>query len=158
MVKLIDRQPFKTIYLVYFAATLVFVKIPCWTLWYLRPSHRPRPSWTLKRALIVRIMKELFTIKVKIGSSEDTSMREVPDSELKDAKFTWVEPIPDDLFCGEVRRLADITGAQPIKRAGFWLLKKDSVWLGPKAQPGEKTVMHLHGGAFYVRPLSSRSC
>ena len=110
----------------------------------------------MKRALIIRTIKELFTLKVRIGSGSQGPCREVPDSELTDAKFVWVEGIPDELFVGELRRLADITGARPQRRPGYWLLKEGVAYPGPQARPGEKTVLHLHGGAFYVsRPVAT---
>lgn len=145
----IDRQPWKTLYLIWFFATLILVKIPAWTIWYLVPSHRPRRAWAIKRAVIVRTVKELFTLQVGITDKPDPT-REVPDNELTDAKFVWVNPIPDELFNGEIRRVAEITGARPTKIAGYWLYKKGYAWTGPRAKPGEKTILHLHGGAFYV--------
>ncbi|KAI0753228.1 alpha/beta-hydrolase [Daedaleopsis nitida] len=146
----IDRQPWKTLYLIRFFATLLFVKLPLWLIWYSIPWHRPRSSWTIKRAIIVRTIKELFTLEVSIGDDARDPTREVPDSELEDAKFVWVEPVPDELFCGEIRRVASITGAQPTRIAGYWLLRQGYAWTGPRAKPGEKTVLHLHGGAFYI--------
>ena len=144
-----DRQPWKTLYLIQFFATLLLVKIPAWTIWYLVPSHRPRSSWTLKRALIVRTIKELFTLEVSITDKPDPT-RDVPESELTDAKFVWVNGVPDELFNGELRWVAEITGARPAKIAGYWLYKTGYAWTGPRARPGEKTVLHLHGGAFHV--------
>lgn len=142
-------------YLIRFFGALLFAKIPTWSLWYLIPAHRPRPTWSIKRAVIVRTIKELFTLKVKLGDGSRSPYREVPDSELKDAKFVWVEGIPDELFVGEIRHLADTTGPRPERRAGYWLLKNGVAYPGPQARPGEKTILHLHGGAFYVSPSSS---
>ncbi|KAI0332711.1 alpha/beta-hydrolase [Cubamyces sp. BRFM 1775] len=151
MGKVLNQQPFKAIYLVYAATSLVFVKLPCWTLWYLRPSARPRRSWTLKRALIVRVLQDLFTIGTVVdmrGGPKPAVAARLPDSALKDARSAWVEPIPEELFCGKLRRYAEITGVKPVGIPGYWLLKKGYKWNGHKAMPGEKTVLHLHGGAF----------
>ena len=152
MVNILNYQPLKGLYLVYFASSLVFVKAPFWLVRYLSPSLRPRPTWTLKRAMIVRAFQELFSMKVQPKRKKRDPLAEVPDSSLVDAKFVWVEPVPDELFTGEIRRVAEITGMKPAKIAGYWLLKKGSTWTGPKANPGEKIVLHMHGGAFHVCP------
>ncbi len=160
MGSIIQRQPFKTLYLLLSAFLLLFVKLPVWIIRYSSSLRRPRPAWTLKRALIIRSIKEVFRIAGKVGrrSVKTPTPKEVPDSSLTDAKFVWLEPIPDDLFRGEIRRIADITGVEPARIPGYWLLKKKSTWAGPKAQPGEKAVLHLHGGAFYVSIHLSDTC
>ncbi len=149
-----ESQPWKTLYLIWFFATLILVKLPAWFIWYLVPSHRPRRSWTIKRALIVRTIRELWTLEVDIDDEKRDPSEEVPDSELTDAKFVWVDGIPDKLFCGEVHRIADITNVRPTRIAGYWLFQKNYDWTGPRAKLGEKTILHLHGGAFYVSHTS----
>ncbi|KAI0700123.1 Alpha/Beta hydrolase protein [Cerioporus squamosus] len=144
MAKVLNYQPLKGLYLTYFVSSFVFVKVPFWFVRYLVPSLRPRPTWTLKRAMIVRAFQELFSIKVEIKHKKRDPLAEVSDSSLVDAKFVWVEPVPDELFTGEVRRVAEITGARPAKIAG------GPPGTGPKATPGEKTLLHLHGGAFHI--------
>lgn len=153
MVQLLEYQPIKTFYLVYFFGTLILVKIPIWFCSYLSPTHRPRRTWTIGRSLIVRSLQELFTIKIRLKPSNRDPSEEVSDSSLTDAKFVWLEPISEDspLICGEIRRIADLTGAKPAKIAGYWFLKKGTKWIGPKAKLDETVVLHIHGGAFYVR-------
>ncbi|KAI0761786.1 alpha/beta-hydrolase [Trametes elegans] len=146
---ILDYQPFKGMYIAYFVLSLLSVKLPYWTIKYSIRSQRPRRAWTLKRALIVRTIRELFSMKVDVGR-EQKAGRGVDDSTLTDAKFVWVEGIPDELFCGEIRRAAEITGTRPARIPGYWLLKKGYTWTGPKAKPGEKTLLHFHGGAFYI--------
>ncbi|KAI9062712.1 alpha/beta-hydrolase [Trametes sanguinea] len=137
MTELLDHQPFKALYIAYFATSLVLVKLPLWTVYYLPRLNRPRRSWTVKRCLIVRLIKELFTMKVDLTPENAPAVpTEVPDATLTDAKFVWVDPIPDELFCGE--------------GTGLLAPKKGSTWHGPTAKPGEKTVLHMHGGAFYL--------
>ncbi|TBU30613.1 alpha/beta-hydrolase [Dichomitus squalens] len=155
MAKLLEYQPFKAVYLVYSFGTFILVKIPAWFFSYVSPSRRPRPTWTIRRSLIIRSfqeLQELFTVKIHLQLSHRDPLQEVLDSSLTDAKFVWLEPIPDDspLFCGEIRRFADITGVKPAKIAGYWFLRRGSAWNGPNAQPGEKVVLHMHGGAFCI--------
>ncbi|KAI0358247.1 alpha/beta-hydrolase [Trametes cingulata] len=151
MVNLLKYQPFKGLYMVYFASTLIFFKVPFFVLQYLPRSRRPRSTWTLKRSLIVRTIQELFSFKVPFGlKTALDSPVEVPDKALTDAKFVWVDGIPEELLCGEVQRIAQITGVKPARIPGYWLLKKGSSWGGPKAKSGEKTLLHMHGGAFHL--------
>ncbi|KAI0369743.1 alpha/beta-hydrolase [Pilatotrama ljubarskyi] len=151
MVNILKYQPFKGLYIVYFASTLVFFKVPFWALQYLPRSKRPRSTWTLKRSIIVRTIRELFTFKVPVGlKTALDSPKEVSDRALTDAKFVWVDGVPEELLRGEVQRIAEITGVKPARNPGYWLLKEGSAWSGPKAKPGEKTVLHMHGGAFHL--------
>ncbi|EJF58703.1 alpha/beta-hydrolase [Dichomitus squalens LYAD-421 SS1] len=146
----IDTQPGKTLYVIYWAGSLILVKLPFWSLKYALPSQRPRPTWTWKRAMIVKLIQEIFSCKVDLWEDEERDLTAtIPDSSLTDAKFVWVEGVDDELYCGEIRRLGQITGVRPAKIGGYWYLKKDSEWDSPKAKPGEKTVLFMHGGAFY---------
>ena len=145
-----SQQPWKVLYLLWFFATLIFVKLPAWFVWYLVPSHRPCRSWTIKRALIIRTIRELWTPDVDIDDDKRDPNKEVPDSELTDAKFVWVDGIPEGLFCGETRRIAELTNVCSARITGYWLLRKNYGWTGPRARAGERTILHLHGGAFYV--------
>lgn len=149
MTNILEYQPLKAIYLLLFTLILLLIKLPVWTLNYLPRSRRPRTAWTLGRSLIVRTLQELWTLKVDVRG-QPAPVVEVADSDLTDAKFTWVAPLPDKLLCGEVRRVAEITGAEPARIAGYWLLKQGAPWTGPRAKPGEKTVLHMHGGGFRV--------
>ncbi|KAJ8496044.1 hypothetical protein ONZ51_g1348 [Trametes cubensis] len=145
----INKQPWTTLYLAYYIAALVFGRWPYWTIKYIPRSNRPRQAWTLTRCLIVKTFQYLFSCPVDISPGVvPAAPTIIPDSQLTDAKSNWVEPIPNELFTGEIRRYADITGVQPARVPGYWLLKKGYNWTGPKAKPGEKTLLHLHGGAF----------
>ncbi|CDO69546.1 hypothetical protein BN946_scf184785.g51 [Trametes cinnabarina] len=87
-------------------------------------------------------------VGLRIGRPPPTS-----DVTLKDASVIWIDGLAEDskVFCGEVRRFADITGVKPTRFAAYWLYRAGgSPAKGAKAKPGEKIVMHIHGGAFYV--------
>ncbi|KAJ8496084.1 hypothetical protein ONZ51_g1350 [Trametes cubensis] len=131
MGKVLNRQPFKSLYLVYVATSLVFVKLPIWTLYYLPRSTRPRRAWSLKRTLIVRTIQTLFatgrTVDMRGGAKPAVADKlDDADKVLRDAnaKSAWIEPIPEELFCGELRRYAEITGVAPVRIPGYWMLKK----------------------------------
>lgn len=50
------RQPFRSLYLIYSFFTLLFVRIPIWTVLSLRRSNRSRPSWSTRRNVMVKVM------------------------------------------------------------------------------------------------------
>lgn len=149
MAPLLHQQPFKTIYLVGFLGYLLFVKLPYWTVKYCVPSHRPRPAWTVKRCIQIALLRNLTTIPAKVGLSLGCDLTlEVPNSSLKNnARFAWVEGLSDDLVVGPIKDAALQTGVRPATRLpGYWQLKSGTTWPGDVALPGEKTVLHLHGG------------
>nr|VWO94821.1 MARTX [Ganoderma boninense] len=146
MVKILEYQPFQTLYLVYFLSSRVFIKAPFWLLRYLLPSQRPRPVWTLKRSLIIRTLQELLTMMLQQRTNDRGRFKHVSDSSLTDAKFVRFEGIPESdstIFCGEIRRVAEITGVKPVNVAGYWLLKKGAAWDGPQAKAGERIDVSL---------------
>ncbi|KDQ50971.1 hypothetical protein JAAARDRAFT_41599 [Jaapia argillacea MUCL 33604] len=151
MVKVLHHQPFKGIYLTYLVFTLVFFRLPIWILYYLNPGNRPRRTWTLKRCLAVEALRIFVALNEVNPIQGRDPTKEVPDNELTDAKFVWVNELADDVFCGEVRRAADQAKVVSSRLPGYWLLKKgmrlDDGW---RARPKEKTLLHLHGGLFYI--------
>ncbi|KAI0748180.1 alpha/beta-hydrolase [Daedaleopsis nitida] len=147
------RQPFKSLYIVYLLTSVTFVRLPWWCVWYLPRSHRPRPSWPLKRCIIVTAYREILT-KLALQLGIDAS-RPPPksDDELKNAKFVWIDGLTEDseVFCGELRRAADINNVHPTKVAAYWMFKSGtSVPTDLKAKEGELVALHIHGGAFYL--------
>ena len=50
------HRPFRVLYILFSLATL-FVKLLGWTILFLVPFARPKPSWSFKRALIVSIRR-----------------------------------------------------------------------------------------------------
>ncbi|KAI1789469.1 alpha/beta-hydrolase [Ganoderma leucocontextum] len=138
------HQPVKTVYLLG-AAVYVLGALPVWTVANALPSTRPRRSWTLKRSLVVTILRNAAVIIYS------TSLQAPPTLEAceKDAHalgFVWVKATPD-LVVGEVHELAEKNGVEAVPTAGFWI--------GPRGPDGnsdypagsdEKVVYHFHGG------------
>lgn len=54
------KQPWYAIYLVYQAVTTTMLRIPIWILYYVLPSNRPKATWTIKRAVIIRLIKHFI--------------------------------------------------------------------------------------------------
>ncbi|EIW51692.1 alpha/beta-hydrolase [Trametes versicolor FP-101664 SS1] len=149
---LLRRQPFKGAYLAYLVLSTLFVRVPLWYIWFLPRSNRPKASWPLSRCIRVMLMRELTGLPTKVGLR---STHDVPksDSELKDAKFVWVEGLPEnaDAFCGEVRKAAETAGVKTERVPTYWYIKPGStVPQDLKAKTGEITILHIHGGAFHL--------
>ena len=80
MAPLLHRQPFKAIYLLGFLVVTSF-QLPCWLIYYSWRPNRPRKSWTLRRAINVRIMRNVTQLlKLGVTSGRDLSL-EVPQKE-----------------------------------------------------------------------------
>lgn len=149
MAPLLHHQPFKAVYLVGYLSYVFLLKVPYWTVKFCLPSHRPRPAWTIKRCIQVALLRDLTTIPATVGLSLGRDLTlEVPNSSLKNnARFAWVEGLDDDLVVGPIKDAALQTGVKPATRLpGYWQLKSGTTWPGDVALPGEKTVLHLHGG------------
>ena len=50
------HEPFKTFYLLFQLLTTLNLRAPILTLYYLPRANRPRESWSLSRAVAVRII------------------------------------------------------------------------------------------------------
>ncbi|KAI0360114.1 alpha/beta-hydrolase [Trametes cingulata] len=140
------NQPFKALYI---AASVVFIlaRLPFWALAYTIPSWRPRPTWSFKRSLIVRILRTSMAVMYA------TSPLPAPplEAHARDAEklgFVWIEPIPEELVVGEVKEIAQINGVTPVKTGGFWYGPRGPDGkAGQRAAPGEVVIYYFHGGA-----------
>lgn len=146
------RQPFSTIYVAYFLGKLLF-HIPLWFIFYLPRANRPRTTWTISRCIYVRGLRYLVSLPSKIGNRAAAQPKE--GTLFKNGKCVWVEGLAEDseLFSGEVGRIAAATGARPAKFPAYWHFRPgEALGVDGKANENERTVLHLHGGAFYVSP------
>ncbi|KAF8590913.1 alpha/beta-hydrolase [Ramaria rubella] len=152
MMSLLPARLRKLLYLAYFAIKLVTIKIPFWTLISLPRFMRPRPSWSIRKCLFVYTIREVMQLPVSTGLkySRDPN-EEVPDSTLKDARFTWIEGIDDEYILGELREYAKIAGLSAAKIPGYWQFRPGTTIKGTlHAQEGERVVYHFHGGGMYL--------
>ncbi|KAI9061124.1 alpha/beta-hydrolase [Trametes sanguinea] len=137
------KQPLKAVFLIGSVVYIVF-SLPIWALTASLPSWRPRRSWSLWRAVMVKIVRT----GVKIMFAIDPPQFPPLESYKKDASsIVWVEPAPPDLIVGEIRELAEKNEVKSVKIGGFWLGPKgpDGV-AGQRAKPEERVIYHLHGG------------
>ncbi|KAF8590745.1 alpha/beta-hydrolase [Ramaria rubella] len=149
---LLHHQPFKLVYLVYYVAKTLFVKIPIWILISIPRSQRPRRNWSIGRCLRIYMLRTVMQLPVKLNLKVKRDLRvEVPDSKLRDARFAWVEAIDGESLSGEVRDFAKTAGVNTARIPGYWQFKPGKTLTGAlQAQDGEKIVYHIHGGAMYL--------
>ena len=155
MASLLHRQPFKAIYLLGFVA-ITIIQLPCWVFYYSWRPNRPRKSWTLRRTVVVRMLRKTIRIHLWLGvsSGRDLSL-EVPQKDLEslNARFVWIPELEKDDIVGIVAEHAARAGVESIAIPAYWILKEGIKWspAHEKAQKDEKVVLYFHGGAFVVR-------
>ncbi|ESK96747.1 hypothetical protein Moror_6707 [Moniliophthora roreri MCA 2997] len=144
------HQPVKSLYLVVGGLWLV-LRIPYWIIRNLLPSWRPRRNWSLLRSFAVVFMDEAVALLLETSLPGPDS----PDKLAKTPGFVSIEPVPDKLIVGDIRRFAEMNGVKTERLSGFWYGPKgaDSS-LGQAAQPGEKIFYLLHGGGFVMGSAS----
>ncbi|KIP05956.1 hypothetical protein PHLGIDRAFT_479688 [Phlebiopsis gigantea 11061_1 CR5-6] len=122
---------------------LVF-QVPYWTLTSLPSWSRPRPSWTLKRVLLVRI----FASSLSLGDAEPVTPNHTAIQEGPGVKAVWVSPVPN-LIKGDVAKWAEEAGVQSERIPGYWFEQKGlDIPVGAPPRAGEKIIYSLHGGAY----------
>jgi len=97
------RQPFKATYITLRIIALVTL-LPYWTL-YNTVSNRPRPSWTLKESVVVCLIRWLMPLNATCGLSPlcTDKTREVPQEELRETSFVWIEPAESSVIRGPAK-------------------------------------------------------
>ncbi|KAI0780857.1 alpha/beta-hydrolase [Trametes elegans] len=146
------RQPFKGLYLAYLVLSTIFVRVPYWYIRFLPRKHRPRASWSIGRCIRVMSFRELTGLPVKLGLNSNHDYPE-DNEELENARALWVEGLNEDseAFCGELHRAASVTGIKPARIPAYWFFRAGSAIPSDlKAKPGERTTLHIHGGAFHL--------
>ncbi|KAJ6589904.1 alpha/beta-hydrolase [Mycena vulgaris] len=144
------RQPLKTIYLAYFLATTILIRLPLWTIIAAIPPLRPRRSWPFRRVLIFRAMKAsvgvYFDVGFPVSIGQDPGQC-AASSTARETGFTWVEPLAEEQIVGELKELAALNNVQAVRTAGYWFqAAPEDIGTVKKAAKDEKVIMHLHSG------------
>ncbi|TRM66729.1 Alpha/Beta hydrolase protein [Schizophyllum amplum] len=143
------HQPIKAVYLTGQVLATCLVRLPIWLLISLPVSWRPRPSWTLKQCIIVKLVRLLNSVADQVGSLE---LRAKPNHEAivpgEGVNGFWIEPVPD-LVVGDLKVWATAQDVHPVRIPGYWIHNSDDL-LPPFSppQPGEKTLLQFHGGGY----------
>lgn len=56
------KQPWCAIYLTYQVVTTFLLRVPLWVLYLALPHNRPKWTWTLKRAFMLRLLKHVMHV------------------------------------------------------------------------------------------------
>ncbi|KAF9486218.1 alpha/beta-hydrolase [Pholiota conissans] len=143
------KQPVKTLYWVFQLLVLVLVRLPFWFVVNIPKSTRARKSWSLKRAILVNIVRKVSDILAQTGFPI-----RLPDSstisKASGVRGVWIEPI-NNLIIGDLKLWAQAADVSSIRIPGYWLHKQGTnIETAAPAQPGEKVILQFHGGA-YIR-------
>ncbi|KAK7692853.1 hypothetical protein QCA50_004488 [Cerrena zonata] len=141
------KQPFKSIYLLYQSITTPLFRIPIWTILSLFRSNRPKSTWSLKKTILVKLLKHYSAIGAKVGALPSYNHLAIATGD--NVKGVWVHPTPH-LILGDVKQWAE--NAQVVcdlRIPGYWLERKgESKPIDAKADPGETVLYALHGGGY----------
>jgi hypothetical protein len=136
------QQPFKATYILLRLSALFFL-VPSWALYYTL-FRRPRQSWTLKETINVRLVRWLMPINAACGTSplKLDKTRSVPQDQLKETSFTWVEPVDRSL----VRDFADDENVRPVRVPAYVWPKGGDLQLSGEGIVG----LWFHGGGYMM--------
>lgn len=99
------HEPLKSIYVFQRLFTTLLL-VPIWAVYYiaLPRSFRPRPSWSLTQIIVVKFTKRIYKVTEVAGVTWGTRdpTREPDEKSLKETRFAWVPPLPDELRTGVV--------------------------------------------------------
>ncbi|PPQ63471.1 hypothetical protein CVT24_005128 [Panaeolus cyanescens] len=141
------HQPWKGLYLTYQLIVSVCVRFPLWVLFNLPSSWRPLPTWSLKRAIMVNVVRRFMETTAQTGN-----FLPVPNhlsiGSGRNVNGVWVAAA-NHLVTGELKQWADIAGVSCVRIPGYWYQKKGaSIKPTAPAQAGEKIFCAFHGGAY----------
>lgn len=134
-------HPFKAFYIASRLLALIAL-VPSWSVYYALFS-RPRKSWTLREAVNVRLIRWIMPLNAACRMSPLTTdkTREVPQTELKETSFIWVEPANATL----IRGIAHDEMIGPVRVPAY-------VW--PKGGALDKddglVGLWIHGGGYMM--------
>ncbi|KAI0258214.1 Alpha/Beta hydrolase protein [Gloeopeniophorella convolvens] len=130
MVHQFRRQPLKGLYLLYELIATTFFRLPYWVCRNSFRSLRPRTSWSLLKAVLIRVVQRSYLITARVGG--------IKISQGTNVKHVWLNPTPD-LLNDKLRACIP----------GYWVDRKDlDTPVGTAPRPGEKVIYSLHGGAY----------
>ncbi|CCO37735.1 Esterase [Rhizoctonia solani AG-1 IB] len=148
LTRLFHLRPFGFLYMLY-KRILILAKTPFQAVLYLLGVNKLRSSWTLKKVLVLSAIREIINAPARTGISGGRDhTKEVAAKDCLDAKFIWVNGVPDEFVVGEIKRLAQTCGAQSVRIPAYGFGNWGSS--GDLARDGEKIVLNLHGGGYII--------
>ncbi|KIJ60141.1 hypothetical protein HYDPIDRAFT_177566 [Hydnomerulius pinastri MD-312] len=146
MVYELREQPWFGLYVTYQVVTTTFFRLPYWYLVAYPQSWRPRPTWTVKRSVLVRLFRHLFRVTQKTGALTTFPTHRAITSG-PGIKGVWVDAAAH-LITGELMTLATAANVQCARIPGYWIDRDEALPAGAPPQPGDKVLYRLHGGAY----------
>lgn len=140
------HQPLKAVYLAYVAATLVFVRLPCWFVLALVPLLRPRASWTIGSTLLVKTLQ--VVVPAVFSTASFDSVRVDPHTFMRAedaAGLVWIDAAPE-LVVGDVKKFAKLNKVDAVHVPAYWFGERDTVTglADQRALPDEKVILNFH--------------
>ncbi|KAK2460207.1 hypothetical protein APHAL10511_007798 [Amanita phalloides] len=136
------QQPFKAIFIIFRVSSLV-VLLPYWYIYYAFPSLRPRRSWNLNEAVMVRLIHWMMPInwKCKLNLLSFDKARQLSQSELKESSFIWLNPVEPHLVQGPAKH----EKIKPMRIPGY-------VWpkFGDFVAYNGLVGLFMHGGGYMM--------
>ncbi|KAL7280893.1 hypothetical protein ACG7TL_005837 [Trametes sanguinea] len=146
------RQPLTTFYYLYTLVSLLFAKLPYWTVRYALPSIRPQP-WSLGRVVLVKCYREFVTalFRTTVASMNMEASAVEKAGKADEAGLVWVDAAPELIVVPEIEEAARVNGIQAERRPGYWIGKRGPDGkVGQLAGPDEKVIYGFHGGGFIM--------
>ncbi|KAF9501579.1 alpha/beta-hydrolase [Pleurotus eryngii] len=144
---LLHYHPFKGLYLAVELAFTLFVRVPVWVALSLPRSWRPRPSWSIKRVLRLKLFKTGIKVLDRTGPLMDTPSH-LAITPGVDVNGVWVDPVPH-LITSPLTEWSRAAGVNSLKIPGYWIHKQGvTIPVGAPPMPGEKVLYSMHGGAY----------
>ena len=143
------HEPYKSFY-VYQRLFTTILLVPLWTIYYLilPRSFRPRPSWSITQIIIVKFTKRIYRVTEVAGviwGTRDPTHQ--PDqNSLKETRFAWVPPLPDELCSGFVD-----DHQVPCQRVGTYIWPKV-----PSPNVRMRSIRQSGGGSALENPYYAK--
>ncbi|KAL8722334.1 MAG: hypothetical protein Q9225_001182 [Loekoesia sp. 1 TL-2023] len=134
---LLPYHPFKAVYIL-LASVSIILRVPFWLLYLIPRSLRQHPSYSLKQAFIIQLLKTGSHYACKVRSHPVRSLK--PGAEKE--RFESIAPSQKNIYRG----ILDDPEIKPGEIGGTWY---PTVY-GPGDAKRKAVILHFHGGAFVV--------
>ncbi|KAJ3903323.1 hypothetical protein F5879DRAFT_923166 [Lentinula edodes] len=147
MASLLRLQPLKGLYLIYQLISTVLIRLPIWVLTSIPRSWRPRPHWTMRKSVKLKVVRHMIDLTTIIGPLRKTP-NHLAITPGTGVNGVWIPPIPG-LVKEELERWANVSQVISTEIPGYWQHKKGStIDIAAPPMPGEKVIYSLHGGGY----------
>lgn len=152
------HQPLKALYLTYVLLTLLLFRLPVWILISLVPRFRPRPTWTFRRTIFIRLLQTFCPVIFDIAAFSLFRVDPHQFAQYEDEiGLVWIDANPE-LVQGEVEKYARLNKVSPVQVPAYWFGYRDPATnlAGQRALPDEKVIINFHGKGVATSPSSCK--